>query len=170
MSTQTRVHAGTPTGGQFATSGRSEPNVDLRSEREEPSFAGLDDRDREVFTQGECGVLAWDLSARTGWPVVIACDGFTEFDGGGRSYGWTHAGVQRPDGLIVDVEGVHKWEDWLDTWYDDPEEEYDDFTLEVVTDPREMSMFLDETSPEVSSHSARVADAVADAARPVPHI
>lgn len=155
MSTLARVHAGIPAGGQFATTTRTESSVALGAD--EP-FASLTDDDRDVFTQGECGVLAWDLHERTGWPVVIASDG-----GDGTTFGWTHAGVQRPDGLVVDVEGVHDWGDWLDAWYDEPEEGQD-FTLEVVTDPAQMFLDLSETSPEVRQHSARVADAIAAAA------
>lgn len=59
---------------------------------------------------GECDVLADALHALTGWPVVVVGDGHA------GQVGWVHAGVQSPEGLIVDALGRHEPLDWLDCW------------------------------------------------------
>lgn len=64
----------------------------------------------DMFTLGYCHVLAHALHARTGWPVVVAGDG------PGGVVGWVHVAVRRPDGSILDVQGVHDPDAWIDRW------------------------------------------------------
>jgi hypothetical protein len=111
------VHApaGVSTGGRFVSSQRAEPPVDL-SERLEAAPDGhmrLKDEyldDERLFTERYCEVLAKALHERTGWPIVVVSDGP---DG---VVGWLHAAVRRPDGMIVDIEGVHTADGWLERW------------------------------------------------------
>ncbi|MFE6967200.1 hypothetical protein ACFVAJ_19055 [Agromyces sp. NPDC057679] len=70
----------------------------------------ITNEEAETFTEGDCDVLATELAARTGWPVVLVADGPA------GPVGWVHAGVQAPDGRIVDVEGWHHQDAWVDRW------------------------------------------------------
>lgn len=65
---------------------------------------------QDRFIGGECDVLSDALHALTGWPVVVVGDG----DAG--QVGWVHAGVQSPEGLILDAVGRYQPSDWLDCW------------------------------------------------------
>ena len=66
--------------------------------------------EEEQFTVSDCAFLADEIHQRTGWPRVIVSDGP---DG---VAGWVHAGVLTPEGLILDVRGLHEPSDWVDQW------------------------------------------------------
>lgn len=101
------------------------------------------------YTDGDCDLLARALSQETGWPVVLAIveDG-----------GWTHAAVQRPDGQILDIEGAHDPDAWIDAWDDTgegyiaraadvpkrmwPDSRLADITEEVRADARALKLRL----------------------------
>ncbi len=124
--TRTRQPKGVPTGGQFATTARTEPQLeDLRTERRDAAFVpyggehagytatkGVTEGQVEDFTNNACGVLAAEMSRRTGWPVVVV--------GADPDYsnkvGWVHAGVRRPDGRIIDVAGSWDEANWVDQY------------------------------------------------------
>lgn len=124
-SIQPRQAAGTPAGGQFATTARTEAQLgDLRAERRAAPYVpyggehdghiatkGVTEGQVEDFTHNACGVLAAEMSRRTGWPVVVvgADPEYSEI-------GWFHAGVRRPDGRIVDVEGSWDEASWVDQY------------------------------------------------------
>lgn len=59
------------------------------------------------FTEGDCHILAIEISKRTGWPVM-SVDGL-------------HACVQMPDGRLLDVRGAHTPEEMAEMWSVDPE-------------------------------------------------
>lgn len=63
-----------------------------------------------MFTSGWCHVLALEVHDRTGWPVVVVSDGPH------GPVGWVHAGVQLPDGRVLDVRGAHDPLRWLAEW------------------------------------------------------
>ncbi|WP_156251004.1 hypothetical protein [Pseudactinotalea terrae] len=85
----------------------------------------IDETDEGTYTRALCYQLAHELHQATGWPIVVVGDG------PGGVTGWVHAGVQRPDGAIVDVRGVHEDQGWVDEWaemvdsYGEDEEDYD---------------------------------------------
>lgn len=54
----------------------------------------------EVFTQGDCWVLAYELFRMTGWPIV--CIGPIEDDMDSAK----HYAVRAPSGHLLDVDGV----------------------------------------------------------------
>jgi len=71
------------------------------------------------FTYGACGGLAIALHDATGWPLVMVTDAENVTGGlahmGASGIHWL---VRRPDGMLVDVDGVHRPEDVL-TRYED---------------------------------------------------
>jgi len=95
---------------------------------------GLPERLREVYTEGECELLADALHALTGWPVVVIGDN-------GGVAGWVHAGVQSPTGLILDADGCHDPSDWLTAWapwvdaYGEDLDGYDPELVDVIPRP-----------------------------------
>lgn len=95
---------------------------------------GLPERLREVYTEGECELLADALHALTKWPVVVVGDA-------GGVVGWVHAGVQSPTGQILDADGCHDPSDWLTAWapwvdaYGDVLEGYDPELVDVIPRP-----------------------------------
>ena len=70
---------------------------------------GITEGQNEQFTCRDCHVLAAELGQRTGWPIVTV-----GADPAVSKVGWVHAGVQRPDGRIIDVEGSWSEVEWLD--------------------------------------------------------
>lgn len=59
------------------------------------------------FTEGDCHILARAIHRRTGWT-------FCTFDYNGTPD--THAFVERPDGLFVDVQGVAAEDEMVKRW------------------------------------------------------
>lgn len=74
-----------------------------------------------LFTESDCWALALTLHDRTGMPIVLASDGS---DAEEKDMGWTHVGILLPDGSVLDIEGIHDPDAWMDTWgaYFFPEE------------------------------------------------
>lgn len=69
----------------------------------------------EAFTDGDCWALATALRLKTGWDIVAL--GFeSEAEMPPAKRGWEHMAVRRPDGLILDITGLHAAEDWLTGW------------------------------------------------------
>lgn len=62
----------------------------------------------EAFTWGDCGYLAVALSNATGFDVATA-----SFDTRDM---WRHAGVWIDDQHILDIKGIHHYQDWLADW------------------------------------------------------
>lgn len=60
-----------------------------------------------AFTKGDCWVLAQELEAAYGYPIIMATygDGY-----------WCHAANMLPDGRIVDIEGIRSEDDWVKRW------------------------------------------------------
>jgi len=82
-------------------------------------MSGFDFPERVVkaYTEGDCGYLATAMHAVSGFPIVTA-----SIDVPGE---WLHAGVLTPEGTVLDIEGTHSVEDWLDKWLgDEPGEEH----------------------------------------------
>lgn len=70
----------------------------------------------ERYTHRDCAQLAWLLHVRTGFPLAFVATHETMFD-----TFWVHSGVQLPDETILDVEGLHDFNLWLDDyegWHD----------------------------------------------------
>ena len=68
----------------------------------------LDSYARHAFKYGACGALAIAMHDVTGWPIVAITDHYNVFEdgraGGGSALHWT---VRRPDGKLIDIDGVH---------------------------------------------------------------
>lgn len=74
----------------------------------------IDDDAVTAFTNGWCWALATEVERTTGWPMVLL---------GASNGDWLHAGCQRDDGQIVDIEGIwsapqwqHRWEASHEAW------------------------------------------------------
>lgn len=66
----------------------------------------------EMFTSGDCWVLARTLRARTGWDYVFAMNHLTD-----KEEGWSHAAVITPTGEVIDINGAHTdREEWGRGW------------------------------------------------------
>lgn len=63
---------------------------------------------REVFTEGDCWVLARAIESLTHCPIITI--NYTENDE------WFHVANVLPNGLIVDIDGVFEQEEWLENW------------------------------------------------------
>ncbi len=61
----------------------------------------------DLFRMHDCEVLADALADVTGWPVVLISD---------SNGGWCHAGVASPSGQVLDVDGGHDRDEWLEAW------------------------------------------------------
>ena len=67
----------------------------------------LDGSALHAFKVGACGALAIAMHEELGWPIYAVTDAHNVEDGvagGGSALHWV---VKRPDGLFVDVDGVH---------------------------------------------------------------
>lgn len=95
-----RQPAGVPDGGEFAPGAKAESGVAL--DRTDFTF-DIHEWDLDLFSEGDCNVLAEAIAARTGWPVVVV-------HAPGRPDLWSHAAVRHPSGRYVDVCGIHTQE------------------------------------------------------------
>jgi hypothetical protein len=77
----------------------------------------LDNYALRAFKYGACGALAIALHDVKGWPVVAITDSHNVFEdgtaGGGSALHWA---VQRPDGMLVDVDGAHTAEELVEEY------------------------------------------------------
>lgn len=77
----------------------------------------LDGLALRAFKYGACGALAIAIHDATGWPIMAVTDHHNVFDdgkaGGGSALHWT---VQRPDGMLVDVDGAHTAESLIEEY------------------------------------------------------
>lgn len=67
----------------------------------------LDGAALHAFKLGACGALAIAMHESIGWPIYAVTDAHNVEDGeagGGSALHWV---VKRPDGLFVDIDGVH---------------------------------------------------------------
>lgn len=105
----------------------------------------MDDQLIERYTQRDCEQLAITLSQLTGWPVVVVSDGQTE-----NFIGYIHAGVLTPRGTVLDVQGEHEPDEWLDHYAayldidhrHDPDWDGTDSELVVVDRPERIGVPL----------------------------
>lgn len=69
----------------------------------------------EAFTEGDCWALAEEVQKLTGWDIVAI-----GFKGDGKvspaERYWEHMANRRPDGLILDITGLHNEKRWLEGW------------------------------------------------------
>ena len=69
--------------------------------------------DVERFTTGDCHIFAHELHKATGWPMECFVDlGEPEPD----YQASIHAFCRRPDGKLVDIEGVHEHTTFIEKW------------------------------------------------------
>lgn len=82
----------------------------------------------EAFTEGDCWLLAEALWMATGtWTLVAisACEENPVDEVLSSGIDWVHLAVRTPDGLIVDIEGVHTdLEAYFQRWMPVAEERY----------------------------------------------
>jgi hypothetical protein len=68
-------------------------------------------QDVEAFTSGACGLLAEAIHETTGWEPACFWNGFSACG---------HAFVRMPDGLYLDIRGVHTHREMLDSHWGQP--------------------------------------------------
>jgi len=77
----------------------------------------------EAFSRGACGALALAIHRSTNWPIVAITDHQNVFEdgkaGGGSALHWV---VQRPDGLLIDVNGAHLINDLIEAYDGDADD------------------------------------------------
>lgn len=108
MTTTFEVQQARSADGKFTHQQRSNPHSALAAPT--PRRFEFPAPDVVRYTDQRCARLADAMHRATGWPIVAVGDGP---DG---TVGWVHAGVQNPDGLIVDIEGAHSPSDWVERW------------------------------------------------------
>lgn len=70
--------------------------------------------EQEAFTFGDCWLLARAMHNITGWQMVaVGCTGGA-VDGMLRD--WVHIAVRTPQGLILDINGLHTDDEVRDQW------------------------------------------------------
>lgn len=82
----------------------------------------LDGYAKRAFKYGACGALAIALHDATGWPIVAITDAhnvYGEDAGGGSALHWT---VRTPEGLLLDVDGLHTTEELVSEYEGDADE------------------------------------------------
>lgn len=77
---------------------------------------GFEHDELRAFTEGGCWALASELHASTGWQLV-AIGYADELVQPVEERSWGHVGVRRPDGLIIDITGVHDELEWMASWH-----------------------------------------------------
>jgi hypothetical protein len=77
----------------------------------------LDGYAQRAFKYGACGALAIAIHDSTGWPIYAVTDSHNVFEdgqaGGGSALHWV---VRRPDGALIDVDGVHTADELADEY------------------------------------------------------
>jgi hypothetical protein len=94
----------------------------------------LDPAAEHAFSYGACAGLALALHDATGWRLVKLTDADSVYDPDGRDYvdrpqlqrthigsagmgaGGLHWTEERPDGLLIDVDGAHRLEELIDRY------------------------------------------------------
>lgn len=71
---------------------------------------------RRAFKFGACGALAIAMHDATGWPIVAITDAHNVEDGRAGGGSALHWAVRRPDGTLVDVDGVHSVEELVQAY------------------------------------------------------
>lgn len=72
--------------------------------------------EQEAFSFGDCWLLTRALHNITGWQMVaVGCTGGKD---AGILRDWTHIAVRTPEGLILDITGLHTDEDIERQWAD----------------------------------------------------
>lgn len=92
----------------------------------------------EMFTEGDCWVLADVIRERTGWKFAFAMN-----LKGDKNSGWCHAAVMTPNGAILDVEGLHVQDAWMKRWVVEEVIVTDEPVDFVLLDPMWNDEFLD---------------------------
>jgi len=76
----------------------------------------IDGYAKRAFKYGACGALAIVLHEATGWPIVAITDAHNVYDGEAGGGSAMHWAVQRPDGLLVDIDGAHEPEELVEQY------------------------------------------------------
>lgn len=77
----------------------------------------LDGYARRAFKYGACAALTLAIHDHTGWPLMAITDHHNIYGdeaGGGSAL---HYAVQRPDGMLVDIDGAHTVADLVDQYH-----------------------------------------------------
>lgn len=67
-----------------------------------------------AYTEGDCWFLAGKVHDYAGFPVVA----LYPLDATAFPDSFVHMGNRIPGGRILDIEGIHEDEDWINTWSD----------------------------------------------------
>ena len=72
----------------------------------------------EAFTCGDCWMLARAIHDISKWDMVL----YNPYPHRDLDY-WEHVAVRMPDGLILDIEGAHTEDDFLQRWNENAADE-----------------------------------------------
>lgn len=67
-----------------------------------------------AYTEGDCWFLAGKVHQHAGFPVMA----LYPLDATAYPDSFVHMGNRTPDGRILDIEGIHKVDDWINAWSD----------------------------------------------------
>jgi hypothetical protein len=108
----------------------AQPNLTVRD-------FGFPENIVESFTNYDCDRLAVAVAREGNYPLALV---------GGEFGGYVHVGNYLGDNLVLDIEGVHKFDSWVDRWaelgdYDDLEED-DEFDGYILDQPNDLKRTL----------------------------
>lgn len=114
----------------------SQPNLTVRD-------FGFPEDIVDVFTNADCDRLAVAVAKEGKYPLALV---------GGEFGGYVHVGNYLGDNLVLDIEGVHKFDTWVNDWaelgdYDDLEEG-DEFDGYVLDKPNDLTEFIEKYGEE----------------------
>lgn len=67
-----------------------------------------------AYTEGDCWYLAGKVNHHAGFPVLA----LYPLEATSYPASFVHMGNRTPEGSIIDITGVHKQQDWINTWSD----------------------------------------------------
>lgn len=97
----------------------------------------LDHAARDAFGRGACGALALALHEKTGWPLIAVTDSHNVAEGRAGGGSALHYAVRTPEGLLLDVDGLHSTESLIERFSADADEGEAAAGVTTVADIRE---------------------------------
>lgn len=122
--------------GKFTPTVGSPAEVELEAEAEWP----FDEHDIDVYTSGECYRLARQLEQLGAGTLVVVRPP-------GSNTAWNHMLIRLPDGLYLDIEGIHTRKEVARYWDGNVREVFD---YEAEIDGQGQGAYTDEDAREAA--------------------
>lgn len=102
-----------------------------------------------VFTHGDCWVLAQAIEKITGYPLITVTYE-TDY--------WVHVGNLLPSGMVIDITGIHGKQSWIDKWHKLLEGEFDSMAYALLWENHVFAQTLldEEIKPAYPTYHARI--------------